>query len=98
LGKSDISAENSMEAADDRIKISNISTQTNSKVFMKINPIVIDISMSNRTDISFLNSIRSIRSPIRGANITAGSIDIAAVNAMVISSAPKATIIEKIAT
>ena len=37
-------------------------------------------------------------SPIMGASMTAGSIAMVAVSAMVISSAPKDTIMEKIAT
>jgi hypothetical protein len=98
LGKSAISAENNIEAALERINMSIISTQTYSKEFMKINPSVIDISTTNRILISFLKSILSMMSPMIGAKTTAGSIAIVAVSAMVISSAPKETIIEKIAT
>jgi len=98
LGKSAISAEKSMEAEEERIKISIINTHTYSKELINMNPIVIEISTSKSTPISFLNSIRSMTSPMTGASTTAGSIAIVAVSAMVISSAPNETIMEKIAT
>ena len=98
LGKRAISAEKSIEAADERMKMSNISTQTYSKELININPSVIAISTTSRMDISFLKSIRSMTNPMTGAKSTAGSIAIVAVMAMVISSAPKETIMEKMAT
>jgi hypothetical protein len=98
FGKRDISAEKSIEAAEERMKISIISIHAYSKELIKINPRVIDISISKRIPISFLKSIRSTMSPISGASITAGSMAIAAVKAMVISSALKETSIENIAT
>ena len=48
--------------------------------------------------ISFLNSILSMIIPMIGAKTTAGNIAIVAVSAMVISSTPKETIIENMAT
>ena len=56
------------------------------------------ISTTSNMDISLLKSIRSMTKPMMGARMTAGNIAMVAVIAMVISSAPKETIIEKIAT
>lgn len=98
LGKSAISAEKSIEAAEERIKISIINTHTYSNESTNIKPKVILSSTMSKTPINFLNAIVSMISPIIGAKITAGSIAIVAVKAIVISSAPKETIIEKIAT
>jgi hypothetical protein len=88
LGKRAISAEKSMEAAEERRKISIMRTHIYSNELIKINPSVIVISISRSISISFLNSIRSMIIPIKGARITAGSIAMAAVKAIVISSAP----------
>jgi hypothetical protein len=98
LGKSVISAEKSIEAAAERKKMSIINTHKYSRESININPKVITISTSKSMNISFLKGMRSMTLPMRGARTTAGSIAIAAVKAMVSSSAPKATIIEKIAT
>jgi hypothetical protein len=65
---------------------------------MKINPNVIHISTTKSISIRVLKCIRSMTIPITGASTTAGNMAIAAVRAMVISSAPYETIIEKIAT
>jgi hypothetical protein len=98
FGKSVISAEKSIDAALDRINISIIRIQTYSNELIKINPSVMDISTKSSMPINFLNSILSIIRPMRGAKTTAGNIAMVAVTAIVISSAPKETIMEKMAT
>ena len=65
---------------------------------MKMKPMVARISVTSRTSISLLKSMRSMTMPMSGASMTAGSIAMAAVRAMVTSSAPKETSMEKMAT
>jgi hypothetical protein len=65
---------------------------------MKIKLMVIMISTMSSDSMSFLKSTLSMRGPISGARMTAGSIDIIAVREIVTASAPRANSIEKIAT
>jgi len=98
LGKSDISAEKSIELAAERINISSSKIQIREIELISVKLVVIAISMIKRVVISLLKGIRSITIPMIGASTTAGSIAVAAVIAMRTASALNYTSIEKIAT